>query len=169
MSLPDESLRAAVLKTLADDIEAAIKDGKGGLKAVMTEQRIKSLSAVLPDGREVATLTLAGGKPSPRITDPGKFLAWVQKAHPTETEVIVRPDYAKTLLEQMAAAGRAVDPRSGEVVPGVEFEATTPYVTVTFTKGDVDGREYVRRAHRDGVVALPDLLALPAGETGDGR
>lgn len=169
MSLPDESLRAAVLKTLADDIETAIKGGKTGLKEVMTGLGIKSLTARLPDGREVATLTLAGGNETPKITDEGRFLAWVQKAHPTETEVIVRPDYAKNLLEQMAKAGRPVDPRTGETVPGVEFEATTAYVAVSFAKGDIDGREHVRRAHRDGVITLPDLLALPAAPEGAGQ
>ena len=166
MSLPEESLRAAVLKTLADDVGSAVTDGKDSLKPVMEDLGIKSLAAKLPDGREVATLTLAGGAPSPRITDPGKFLAWVKKVHPTETEVIVRPDYVKTLLEQMANAGRPVDPKSGEVVPGVEFGATTRYVSVTFAKGDTDGRERIRRAYRDGVIALPDVLALPVGENG---
>ena len=166
MNLPEESLRAAVLKTLADDVGSAVTDGKDSLRPVMEDLGIKSLAARLPDGREVATLTLAGGTASPRITDPGKFLAWVKEAHPTETEVIVRPDYAKTLLDQIAKAGRPVDPRSGEVVPGVEFEATTKYVSVTFAKGDTDGREHIRRAYRDGVIALPDVLALPAAGNG---
>jgi hypothetical protein len=39
-------------------------------------------------------------------------------------------------------------------------------VSVTFAKGDTDGRERIRRAYRDGVIALPDVLALPVGENG---
>ena len=168
MSLGDDGLRIAVLKTLADDVAAVLTGDKDDLKAVMSDQGIKALSAKLPDGTPVATLTLAGGQSSPRVTDPGKFLAWVKQAHPTETEVIVRPDYQKTLLDGMKQAGKPVDPRTGEIVPGVEFEDTTPYLTPSFSKGDVPGREHIRRAWRDGVIALPDLLALPAGENGDG-
>lgn len=169
MSIPEDSLRVAVFKTLADDVTDAGQVIRDGLVEAMRALRVKSLSAELPDGTEVATLTLAGGSAVPKVTDPGRFLAWVQQAHPTETEVIVRPDYQKTLLEAMKKAGRPVDPRTGETVPGVEFEKTTQYLTPSFAKGDIDGREHIRRAYRDGVITLPDVLALPAGETGDGR
>ena len=163
MSLPDDALRTAVLKTLADDVEAALKDGKTVLEALMDGMGVKSLTAKLPDGTEVGTVTRAGGKTSPRITDPGKFLAWVSEVHPSETEVVVRDGYRKVLLESMAKAGRAVDPHTGEAVPGVEFAETTAYLSVTFARGDVPGREHIRRAWRDGVISVPDMLALPAG------
>lgn len=163
MGLPEDALRDVTLKTLADEVEAALKNGRATLKEVMREQGIKSLSAKLPDGTPVATLTFAGGAPSPRITDPAKFLAWVQEAHPTETETVVRPGYTEALLKAMKDSGRAVDPRTGEVVPGVEFAATEPYITPSFAKSGPGGRELIRRAWRDGAIALPSLLGLPAG------
>lgn len=163
--LPEDALRAAVLKTLADDVEEAVKDGKTSLKDAMEGLKIKALSAELPDGTEVATVTRAGGHSSPRITSMAKFLAWVQETHPTETEVIVRPGYAEQLLAAMKKAGRAVDPGTGETVPGIEFADATSYLSVTFARGDIDGRELIRRAWRDGAInPLAGLRELGAGE-----
>lgn len=164
LSLAEQALRDAILKTLADDVEAAITEGRSSLKAAMATAKIKSLSAELPDGTPVATLTLAGGRKAPRVTNPAKFLAWVMAEHPTEVETVVRDDYRKTLLDGIAKAGRVVDPRTGAPVDGVEFCDTTPYVTPSFARGDIPGRERIRRAWRDGVIALPPLLELPAPE-----
>jgi hypothetical protein len=163
MGLPEDALRDVTLKTLADDVTEAIKTGRSDLKTVMQDMGIKSLSARLPDGTQVATLTLAGGQEAPRITDPAKFLAWVQQAHPGETETIVRPGYTEALLKAMKESGRAVDPRTGEVVPGVEFAATEPYITPSFSKTGRGGREAIRRAWRVGAISLPSLLGLPSG------
>jgi hypothetical protein len=163
VSLAEDALRDAVLKTLADDVEAAITEGRDSLKAAMAAGKIKSLSAELPDGTPVATLSLAGGKKAPRVTSPAKFLAWVMAEHPTEVETVVREDYRKTLLDAIAKAGRVVDPRTGAPVDGVEFCDTTPYVTPSFAKGDITGREHIRRAWRDGAISLPSLLGLPGG------
>jgi hypothetical protein len=168
VSLPEDALRDVTLKTLADDVTEAITAGRAVLKAVMAEQGIKSLSAKLPDGTPVATLTLAGGNSTPRITDEAKFLAWVAEVHPTETETIVRPGYTEALLKAMKETGRAVDPKTGEVVPGVEFADTKPYITPSFSKTGVGGRELIRRAWRDGAISLPSLLELPSGSEDGG-
>lgn len=162
--IPEQVLRAAVLKVLADDVTAALAEGKSVLEALMASLGVKSLSAKLPDGTDVGTVTRAGGKTAPRITEPGKFLAWVAEAHPSETEVIVRDGYRKVLLDAMAKAGRPVDPQTGEIVPGVEMAETAAYVSVRFASGDVPGRERIRRAWRDGAISVPDMLALPSGE-----
>jgi hypothetical protein len=163
MGLPEDALRDVTLKTLADDVTEAIKTGRTDLKTVMQDMGIKSLSAKLPDGTPVATLTLAGGQEAPRITDQAKYLAWVQQAHPTETETIVRSGYTEALLKAMKDSGRPVDPRTGEVVPGVEFAATDPYITPSFTRTGRGGRELIRRAWRDGAIQIPSLLGLPSG------
>jgi hypothetical protein len=163
VSLAEDALRDAILKTLADDVEAALVKGRASLKAAMAAGKIKSLSAELPDGTPVATLTLAGGRKAPRVVSEARFLAWVQAEHPTEVETVVRPDYQKTLLEGIAQAGRVVDPKTGNAVDGVEFCDTTPYVTPSFAKGDIPGREHIRRAWRDGAISLPSLLGLPGG------
>ena len=96
-SLPAESLRAAVLKALLTEIEASVKGGKAGLKEVMDALDIDALASRLPDGPKVATVRRAGGKASPKVTDPDKFLAWVQENHPSEVVVVpaVRESFQK--------------------------------------------------------------------------
>ena len=162
--LPEDALRTAILKVLADDVMTALNGGKAELEGLMEGLGVRSLTAKLPDGTGVATLTRAGGKTAPRITSPAKFLAWVQEAHPAEVEPVVRDGYRTSLLAAMAKAGRPVDPATGEAVPGVEMATGSPYVSVKFASGDVPGRELVRRAWRDGAISLPSLLELPVGE-----
>ncbi len=162
--LGDDALRTAVLKTLSDDIGDTITGGKAGLRDAMTEAGAEKAPARLPDGTKVASVLLVGGEPAPRITDPAAFEAWVRQNRPDETEVIVRESYRKAVLEDARKAGRAVDRATGDIVPGISFERTTPYLRVVFTTGDTGGRELIRRAWRDGVIDLPKVLELPAGE-----
>jgi hypothetical protein len=163
VNLADAALRDAILKVLADAVMTALKDGRAELREVMTGNGIRSLTATLPDGTTVATVTLAGGQPAPRVTSQRKFLDWVTETHPSQTETVVRPGYQEQLLKAIAKAGRAVDPGTGEVVPGVEFAAGDPYVTTRFTGGGMTGRDLVRRAWRERQVdPLAGLAALPA-------
>lgn len=165
-TLPEDALRAAVLKALLDEVDAVIKSGKTDLKAQMDSLEIDSLSAVLPDGTKVAKVSRAGGATSAKVTDPEKFLAWVAENRPGEVVSSVRESYQKALLDAIDKAGAVVDPESGEVVPGVEFVTGTAYLTVTFSRGEPDGREQIKRAWRDGRVSLPSLLAIESGEPG---
>lgn len=165
MSFADDALRTAVLKTLADDVGDAIKGGKTGLLGVMQEAGIEKLAARLPDGTKVASLPVVGGEETPRVTDPAALLAWVTANRPDQTEVVVRSSYIESLLKEAKLAGRALDRKSGDIIPGITFEPTTAYVKVDFTEGDIDGREHVRRAWRSGAVSLPSVLALPAPES----
>jgi len=169
VNLADAALRDAVLKVLADDVMTALKDGRAVLRAEMAGNGIKSLTATLPDGTVVATVTLAGGQPAARVTSERKYLEWVQKVHPSQTETIVRPGYTEQLLKEINKTGRAVDPGTGEIVPGIEFTAGEPYVTTRFTSGGLTGRDLVRRAWRERQVdPVAEMDALPApGEAAD--
>ena len=166
MSIAEDALRTAVLKTLADDVGDAITGGKKSLLGVMQDTGIEKMAARLPDGTKVASLPVVGGEPAPRVTDPAAFEAWVREHRPDQTEVIVRPSYIESVLSEAKKAGRALDRKSGDVIPGITFEPTTAYVKVDFATGDIDGREHIRRAWRDGVVSIPSALALPAGTEG---
>jgi hypothetical protein len=165
-ALGQDALRAAVLKTLADDVGDAITATKDGIRDALAEGDIERLAVRLPDGRKVATIPLCGGEESPRITDPAAFLAWVKQAHPTEIEETVREGYRRKLLDDAKKAGRPVDKVTGKTIPGITFEPTTAYVKVDFIDGDIAGREHIRRAWRDGAISLPDVLALPAAPAG---
>lgn len=167
MKLSDLALRIAALKTLADDVSDAIAGAKTALEKAMQDAGADRTAAKLPDGTKVASLPLAGGEAKARVTDPAALLAWVQKVHPEEVIQSVNPEYVKKLLAAADANGAAVD-SGGEVVPGIEFKPTTPYVSVNFTRGVTPGRTgrgLIREAWHTGQLEVRDLLALPAGES----
>jgi hypothetical protein len=161
-TLPQDTLRAAVLKALQKVIASTADDGRALLKDVMDALEIDSLAARLPDGTKVATLNRAGGNTSARVTDEGKFFAWVQENRPGEVVTSVRDSYRKALLEAMDKAHELIDPETGEVVPGVEFVTGKEWLTVRFQPG---GEEAIKAAWRSGRLSLDAMLALPEGES----
>lgn len=160
-TLPQDTLRAAVLKALQKVIGSTADDGKAALKDIMDALEIDSLAARLPDGTKVANLSRAGGNTSARVTDEGKFKAWVQANRSGEIETVVRDSYRKHLLEAMDKAGALVDPETGEVVPGVEFTTGTAYLALRFAPG---GEDAIKAAWQSGRLSLDAMLALPEGE-----
>lgn len=159
-TLPQDTLRAAVLKALVKVITSSADDGKAALKDVMDALEIDSLAARLPDGTKVANLNRAGGNTSARVTDEGKFLAWVLENRPGEVVQEVRDSYRKHLLEAMDKARALVDPETGEVVPGVEFVPGKDWLTVNFKPG---GEDAIKAAWQSGRLSLDAMLALPSG------
>ena len=159
-TLPQDTLRAAVLKALLKVISSTSDDGKAALKDVMDALEIDSLAAKLPDGTKVATLNRAGGNTTAKVTDEGKFFAWVSENRPGEIVQSVRDSYQKALLEAFDKSHALVDPETGEVVPGVEFVTGRDWLTVLFKPG---GEEAIKQAWRSGRLSLDAMLALPEG------
>jgi len=159
-TLPQDTLRAAVLKALLKVITTTSDDGKAALKDVMDALEIDSLAAKLPDGTKVATLNRAGGNTTAKVTDEGKFFAWVSENRPGEIVQSVRDSYQKALLEAFDKSHALVDPETGEVVPGVEFVTGRDWLTIPFKPG---GEEAIKQAWRSGRLSLDAMLALPEG------
>lgn len=170
MSLPQDAIRTAALKTLADDVKATLDQGKAGLLEVMAEQGITGLAARLPDGTKVASLPYVGGEDRAQVVDESALVAWVEKNLPGAIVKTVCKQTLKSLLDTANAEGRAVDLVTGEEIPGIAFGPSTPYTQVNFERGKEpgeDGRALIREAWRTGALDVRDLLALPAGD-GDG-
>ena len=166
MNLRNAALRAAVLKALADEIAASQLVAKADAKYGFEETGANQAPAVLPDGTKVATVSLAGGGQSATVTDEGAFLAWVMKAHPGEAQIVVRPSYRKKLLDAAKASGHPVDPATGEVIPGITFADSTPYVSVRFVTGGADAVADAWQAGdlRDIEVVRPRAISAPTGD-----
>jgi hypothetical protein len=171
MSLKDAATRAAVLATLheaiGDQLKAAKAELQVGLKAAKQETGTRQIGATLPDGTEVAKISLVTPDPAATVIDDEAFTAWVRQHHPDHitrrfvTEV--RPAFVKSLLAEMTAAGapRWCDQETGEVheVPGVQLQPRAAYHRTTFSK---DGRDLVADAWRSGKLtgfALPQITA----------
>ncbi|MBM0229942.1 hypothetical protein [Micromonospora sp. ATA51] len=169
------AMKAAVLKALLDEVrkvyDAAREDADGGLIALNGELGVKTIEVRLPGyDAPVAQVTISEPKTG-YVVDEAGLLAWCKQEHPSEVAVTtpapvesVRPAWRKALLARMKVEpdGTVVDGETGRILDFVEVaEPPPPSTTLTFKKG---GREEVAAAYRDGRLALPELLALPAAE-----
>jgi hypothetical protein len=160
VNLKNATLHITVLKVLADEITARLTAVKEEAKAAFLDCGATGAAPELPDGTKVATVTLAGAdKRSASVTSPNLLLAWVAENHPGEIVKAVRDSYLQKLLDTAKAEGRAIDPATGELVPGITVSDASPYLSVRFKPG---GREAVVAAWRAGQLADIDLVAPAA-------
>jgi hypothetical protein len=165
MNLNDATLRVAILKVLADEVAGRLTAEKSGAHAGFTGTGATQAVPQLPDGTRVATVSLAGaGKKTASVTGPNALLAWVLENHPGETETVVRDSYLKKLLDTAKSKGRAIDPATGQVVPGITVSDGSEYLSVRFKPG---GREAIVAAWLRGDLADIELVAVPAIENGE--
>lgn len=169
MDMQQLALEEAALKALSDAIGDRLKQVKADMQEALDTSGATRVSAELPDGTKVATISRTEPKPAAIVTDADKFLAWVRDHSPknivTRLVTEVRPAYTTALLAEMTAAGIAevADKETGvvEEVPGVEIRATRGR---SHSVRPVDGgREAIAEAWRSGALAH---LALPQITTG---
>ncbi len=170
MDLAQLALEEAALKALADTVNDRLKEVKNAMQEQLVNNGISKVTASLPDGTKVATISRSDAKPAAVVIDDDAFLDFVRTIAPDEisTRLVteVRPAYRTNLLAQMTAAGvaRIVDTETGELhdVPGVEIKATRSLThSVRPTTG---GKEAIAEAWRTGALSHLNLLPIEAGE-----
>ncbi|MGW1533925.1 hypothetical protein [Streptomyces aureus] len=172
MNLKEAAMREAALKTLLDTVkdayDAARKDTRAALEAAAEETGVRQMAAALPDGPDIATVSLSSGEAAAKVTDEVAFTAWVIAHYGTEVErrfvTEVRAAFRDKVLGALTAAGGIewADPETGVIheVPGVAIAPSRARThSLRFKK---DGRNQVMAAWREGrlaAVALPELTA----------
>ena len=172
MSLKDAAAREAVLKTLLDAVkteyDAARAETQELLDAAAQETGARQVAVTLPDGPDIATVSLSSGEATAKVIDEEAFTAWVIEHFGSEVErkfvTTVRKAFTDRLLKEMTAAGvpEYADPETGVIheVPGVAMApARARTHSVRFKK---DGRDQVMAFWREGRltgVVLPELTA----------
>ncbi|MFC8832306.1 hypothetical protein ACFT8V_03790 [Streptomyces griseoincarnatus] len=172
MSLKDAAAREAYLKTLVDVVNDAYKAARAETQQLLDtaaeETGATQVKVTIPDGPDIATVSLSSGETAAKVVDEDKFTAWVRENYASEIErrfvTEVRAAFTKKLLAEMTAAGSTeyADPETGVIhdVPGVAIApARARTHSVRFKK---DGRDQVMQAWREGrlaTVALPELTA----------
>lgn len=158
------AIEVAALKALADEVSAQYKAAKQrALDALDAGDR---KGAVLPDGQDIGTVWVTKGKVSGAVTDPAALLEWAKAYHPDEVETVhrVRDSFVAALLGRSENVdGTAVDTRTGEVIPGLTYRLTEPYVAAKQTP---EQRQAFVRAWVDGHLRLRlgALLGAPVSE-----
>lgn len=169
MTPRDLAAALAVTTVIADAAKARKDEIRAALAAALDDVGADSVRAELPDGARVAKSTLITPNPKPVVSDETAFAAWVETFRPDEIVRTVRDSYKRVVLERLASTpdGTAIDPDTGEVVPGVRFSTGATYVSTRFEK---DGRDAIVAAIRDGIIepaavlsALSPAPALPGG------
>ncbi|MBL6280132.1 hypothetical protein JMF97_28620 [Micromonospora fiedleri] len=173
MGPQQRAMRAAVLKALLDEVkkayDAARTEADSGMVGLNHSFGVTTIEVRLPGyDSAVAQVTLNEPKTGFVVEEAG-LLAYCKAEHPTEVQATVpepvesvRPAFRKALLGRLRVErdGTVVDGETGRVLDFVKVaEPGPPSTTLTFKKG---GREEVAAAYRDGRLALPELLALPA-------
>jgi hypothetical protein len=152
-ALKADAMQVAALKTLVDEIAKFDKPARAKLLADMQEIGAEKITAELPDGTVVASVSVAGGQGVKAfVTDDRAFLAWVKDNRPTEVEERVSDAFKKRFLDDLA--------KTGETVPGVDLTDARPYISTRFKP---EGRDAIAAAWAEGTLSLGQILALPAG------
>lgn len=162
----DLAARFAVLKTISTKVGDAKKAADCEIRDTWTPG--DRLTAKLPDGTAIASVTLSNGKTTAKLTDQAAYEEWVARAHPDEIETVtitrVKPEFTERTLSAARQLGEPVDAATGEMVPGVSVEQGDPYPTTRLSAG---AAEAIARAWQDGELAemVGGLLrpALPEG------
>lgn len=170
MDIAQLALEEAALKTVADSINDRLKEVKSAMQEQLVGNGISKVTATLPDGTKVATISRSDAKPAAVVIDEDAFLEWVRAVARDEitTRLVteIRPAYRASILAQMTAAGvaRIVDTDTGELhdVPGIEIKATR---ALTHSVRPSSGaRQAIAEAWRTGQLAHLDLLQIEAGD-----
>ncbi|MEV8033961.1 hypothetical protein [Streptomyces sp. NPDC086182] len=170
MDIAQLALEEAALKALSDTVNDRLKEVKNAMQEQLVDNGISKVTATLPDGTKVATISRSDAKPAAVVIDDDVFRDFVRSIAPSEvtTRLVteVRPAYRTTLLAQMTAAGvaRIVDTETGELhdVPGVEVKATR--ALTHSVRPSIGGKEAIAEAWRTGQLAHLNLLPIEAGE-----
>lgn len=128
-------IRAAALEFLLEKITRAKTENNAKLRKALTpgDRRM----AHLADGTVVGSVTLARPAVSASVTDPAAFLAWVMENRPDEVISAVRPSFQTAVLMAAKKAGVAVDPLTGEEIPGVSVADGTPSLRPSYNEDAV--------------------------------
>ena len=172
MSIKQENLRIALIKTFADALADFMKDARADhleqLLEKFNEEGTKSFAVTLPDGTKVGNITLPEGKPTDQTVDEAALYEWAEENGGIDVEVIpateareVKKVRASWLADKIKNAiegddGELIDVETGEPIPGVKRvpgKAPSSF-TITYAK---DGREKIAMAYRRGL--LNDLAA----------
>ncbi|WP_372663682.1 hypothetical protein [Amycolatopsis kentuckyensis] len=112
-----------------------------------------SKAATLDDGTRLGKVTKAHGRVTAAVYSEPEFLAWVKQNYPDEVMTVVRPAFEHKILEATKKYNEAIDPNTGEEVPGVGLIAGNPYITYRAERGAVE--TIAERWHE---IAGPSLL-----------
>lgn len=151
---------AVVAKVMSEQIADIVKEVRAVVEPSLEPE--EKVSATLPDGTRVGTVSRTKVIQTAAVTDMAAFTEWVLKNRPDEIihpEPFVRASYLEHVKESAKRHGKAIDETTGEIIPGIELRDGTAMFRVTPTD---EGREVILTRIKKLMGA--EMLALPQGE-----
>lgn len=115
-------------------------------------------------GQVVASVSVPNPARRCKVTNPAKYLTWVQETRPEEVYDVptIRQTFDTAVKASVKDHGGWLNKETGEYepVPGLEQMVGDPYVKVEL---DSSAGDAIGQAWRDGLIDLRTVLALPAG------
>jgi len=162
-SIPEQALELAALNAIEGLVKSRKDTVRKDLAATLTDLGVTGAAAKL-EGATILKATMTDPQAAASVTNPKALLKWVEENYPTEVEVVpqIRASFQERLLQDLVQvdpddgeATEAVDPRTGAIVPGVEFRKGSPYLSSRFQTG---GKEaIVQYVMEHGVGAVTTL------------
>jgi len=163
------AMRSLAFRLIQDRLKDADSENR---RAVAEAFPVKDRAVVwLPlngEDVEVGHVRKDPGSKTASVVSMTELIDWCEANYPTEVEEYqpapvtrVRPAFLDKLLAQAKADGAAVDPRTGEVVPGIDVRQGDPKILVVGGKTN-EAKAALVEALRSDPYALQSLLQLPA-------
>ncbi len=156
MNLRELAFQLSAITLIAD----AAKEAKDRLRrefaAALDEVGADAAKAVL-EGEEIAKVSLIHPKTSAEVLNDKAFVDWVRSNWEYEIIETVRDSFKKHILESVANVdGKAIYPRTGEVLEFISFNSRDPYISTRFKDG---GRAALLEAFRAGALNPSEVMA----------
>ena len=156
MNLRELAFQLSAITLIAD----AAKEAKDRLRrefaAALDEVGADAAKATL-EGEEIAKVSLIHPKTSAEVLNDKAFVDWVRSNWEYEIVETVRDSFKKHILEAVENVdGRAIYPRTGEVLEFISFNSRDPYISTRFKDG---GRAALLEAFRVGVLSPSEVMA----------
>jgi len=156
MNLRELAFQLSAITLIAD----AAKEAKDRLRkefaAALEEVGADAAKAIL-QGEEIAKVSLVQPRTTAEVLSEKAFVEWVREKYDYEIIETVRESFRKHVLESVENVdGKAIYPRTGEILDFVAFNSRDAYVSTRFTNG---GREALTEAFRAGVLSPSEVMA----------
>ena len=156
MNLRELAFQLSAITMIAD----AAKEAKDRLRrefaAALEEVGADAAKAML-EGEEIAKVSLIHPRTSAEVLSEKAFVEWVRKNWEYEIVETVRDSFRMHILDSVENVdGKAIYPRTGEVLDFISFNSRDAYVATRFAEG---GRDVLAEAFRSGVVTPTAVMA----------
>lgn len=164
MSRRDTATRLLLSRVVRDRLTEADKAIREQARTDFDMPGVREIGVI--GDEQIGSVALTKGKTSWTVTDPQALLEWVKANVPDEvvTTETVRSSYVQAVLARAKNDGVAVDPFTGEVIPGIECKTSEPSLNV---KPSDDAPETIARALADGRLSFAEIIPPPAIEGGE--